>query len=199
MLYKLSEKIAYCYEQKKLIVLDTGEVKDITQKQTELLELLISKHPNSISSEEISLALWGGATSYENITQLITKLKSALDDRDKSILKNIARVGYCLPNLKAIESIDKYVDAPSAFQENDSAFLKIIRRIFISKAHAHYFYLSIAMFGLSIYTYYSSLKLPLSIDVRDKVKIEGRNIIIDLPDGQECRVDELKQEAICNE
>lgn len=80
--------------QKRMIDRD-GRIIKIRNKESELLSLLCSHYPDPLSREDIEKALWGGSYLTDNtLTQTISNLRHALDDKKHELVITIPKKGY---------------------------------------------------------------------------------------------------------
>lgn len=68
----------------------------LTNKQLKFIQLLCKNKGELVDKETIIQIVWGGATSPESLTQIVNKLRSIFDDKDKNILINYPGKGYSI-------------------------------------------------------------------------------------------------------
>ncbi|WP_145516430.1 winged helix-turn-helix domain-containing protein [Yersinia aleksiciae] len=74
-----------------------GVVVKIRNKESELLSLLCHHYPSSLSREDIEREIWGESYVTDNtLTQTISNLRNALDDKDHELVTTIPKKGYCI-------------------------------------------------------------------------------------------------------
>ncbi|AAM86742.1 transcriptional regulatory family protein [Yersinia pestis PY-13] len=72
-----------------------GKVTKIRNKESELLSLLCEYYPEPISREDIEKRLWEGSYVTDNtLTQTISNLRHALDDKKHELVVTIPKKGY---------------------------------------------------------------------------------------------------------
>ncbi|WP_261374223.1 winged helix-turn-helix domain-containing protein, partial [Yersinia similis] len=72
-----------------------GKVTKIRNKESELLSLLCDYYPESMSREDIEKRLWEGSYVTDNtLTQTISNLRHALDDKKHELVITIPKKGY---------------------------------------------------------------------------------------------------------
>ncbi|MBS0056390.1 winged helix-turn-helix domain-containing protein [Yersinia sp. Marseille-Q3913] len=74
-----------------------GAVVKIRNKESEVLSLLCHHYPSSLSREDIEKEIWGESYVTDNtLTQTISNLRNALDDKDHEIVTTIPKKGYSI-------------------------------------------------------------------------------------------------------
>ncbi|WP_432323993.1 winged helix-turn-helix domain-containing protein [Yersinia enterocolitica] len=74
-----------------------GSVFKIRNKEAEVLSLLCSHYPEALSREDIEEKIWAGSYVTDNtLTQTISNLRHALDDKEHEIVTTIPKRGYCI-------------------------------------------------------------------------------------------------------
>ncbi|NIL23374.1 transcriptional regulator [Yersinia mollaretii] len=74
-----------------------GVVVKIRNKESEVLSLLCHHYPSSLSREEIEREIWGESYVTDNtLTQTISNLRHALDDKARELVTTIPKKGYCI-------------------------------------------------------------------------------------------------------
>lgn len=74
-----------------------GGIIKIRNKESEVLSLLCSHYPDALSREDIEGTVWEGSYVTDNtLTQTISNLRHALDDKDHEIVTTIPKRGYCI-------------------------------------------------------------------------------------------------------
>lgn len=74
-----------------------GDVIKIRNKEAEVLSLLCSHYPEALSREDIEGKIWEGSYVTDNtLTQTISNLRHALDDKEHEIVTTIPKRGYCI-------------------------------------------------------------------------------------------------------
>ncbi|WP_174848663.1 winged helix-turn-helix domain-containing protein [Yersinia artesiana] len=74
-----------------------GGVIKIRNKEAEVLSLLCSHYPEALSREDIEVKIWEGSYVTDNtLTQTISNLRHALDDKEHEIVTTIPKRGYCI-------------------------------------------------------------------------------------------------------
>lgn len=74
-----------------------GAVVKIRNKESEVLSLLCHHYPSSLSREEIEREIWGESYVTDNtLTQTISNLRHALDDKARELVTTIPKKGYCI-------------------------------------------------------------------------------------------------------
>lgn len=69
----------------------------IRNKESEVLSLLCSHYPVALSREDIEEKVWEGSYVTDNtLTQTISNLRNALDDKDHELVITIPKKGYCI-------------------------------------------------------------------------------------------------------
>ncbi|WP_258179870.1 winged helix-turn-helix domain-containing protein, partial [Yersinia pseudotuberculosis] len=72
-----------------------GKITKIRNKESELLSLLCEYYPEPISREDIEKRLWEGSYVTDNtLTQTISNLRHALDDKKHELVVTIPKKGY---------------------------------------------------------------------------------------------------------
>lgn len=90
-------------ESRKLLRIDNGIFKSscesisLTHRQDQLLQCLLSAHPETLSRQQIIEKIWGSQhISQESLPQLINRTRQTLEDTSKRIIINKVGVGYKL-------------------------------------------------------------------------------------------------------
>ncbi|HAS6024891.1 TPA: helix-turn-helix domain-containing protein [Vibrio vulnificus] len=90
-------------ESRKLLRIDNGICKSscesisLTHRQDQLLQCLLSAHPETLSRQQIIEKIWGSQhISQESLPQLINRTRQTLEDTSKRIIINKVGVGYKL-------------------------------------------------------------------------------------------------------
>lgn len=74
-----------------------GCVSKIRNKEAEVLSLLCSHYPEALSREDIEEKIWEGSYVTDNtLTQTISNLRHALDDKEHEIVTTIPKRGYSI-------------------------------------------------------------------------------------------------------
>ncbi|MFL4558576.1 transcriptional regulator [Yersinia kristensenii] len=74
-----------------------GCILKIRNKESEVLYLLCSHYPEAISRENIEKKIWLGSYVTDNtLTQTISNLRHALDDKKHELVTTIPKKGYCI-------------------------------------------------------------------------------------------------------
>ncbi|CNB20280.1 transcriptional regulator [Yersinia enterocolitica] len=74
-----------------------GCVFKIRNKEAEVLSLLCTHYPEALSREDIEEKIWEGSYVTDNtLTQTISNLRHALDDKEHEIVTTIPKKGYCI-------------------------------------------------------------------------------------------------------
>ncbi|CFQ33768.1 MULTISPECIES: winged helix-turn-helix domain-containing protein [Yersinia] len=74
-----------------------GAIVKIRNKESEVLSLLCHHYPSSLSREDIEREIWGESYVTDNtLTQTISNLRNALDDKDHEIVTTIPKKGYSI-------------------------------------------------------------------------------------------------------
>ncbi|WP_174634775.1 winged helix-turn-helix domain-containing protein [Yersinia thracica] len=74
-----------------------GCITKIRNKESEVLSLLCSHYPEAISREEIEKKIWLGSYVTDNtLTQTISNLRHALDDKKHELVTTIPKKGYSI-------------------------------------------------------------------------------------------------------
>lgn len=74
-----------------------GGIIKIRNKESEVLSLLCSHYPNALTREDIEGMVWEGSYVTDNtLTQTISNLRHALDDKEHEIVTTIPKRGYCI-------------------------------------------------------------------------------------------------------
>lgn len=82
--------------QKRMINKGGSTIK-IRNKESEVLALLCHNYPISLSREDIEKEIWGGSYVTDNtLTQTISNLRNALDDKEHELVTTIPKKGYCI-------------------------------------------------------------------------------------------------------
>lgn len=62
-----------------------------------MLSLLCTHYPEALSREDIEEKIWEGSYVTDNtLTQTISNLRHALDDKEHEIVTTIPKKGYCI-------------------------------------------------------------------------------------------------------
>ncbi|KOR97960.1 hypothetical protein LO82_11090 [Vibrio vulnificus] len=90
-------------KSRKLLRIDNGICKanckpiSLTHRQDQLLQCLLSAHPETLSRQQIIEKIWGSQhISQESLPQLINRTRQTLEDTSKRIIVNKVGVGYKL-------------------------------------------------------------------------------------------------------
>lgn len=74
-----------------------GCILKIRNKESEVLSLLCSHYPEAMSRENIEKKIWSGSYVTDNtLTQTISNLRHALDDKKHELVTTIPKKGYCI-------------------------------------------------------------------------------------------------------
>lgn len=74
-----------------------GGIVKIRNKESEILSLLCSHYPTALSREDIEEKVWKGSYLTDNtLTQTISNLRNALDDKEHELVITIPKKGYCI-------------------------------------------------------------------------------------------------------
>lgn len=74
-----------------------GRTLKIRNKESEVLLFLCNHYPAALSREEIEQKVWEGSYVTDNtLTQTISNLRHALDDKGHELVMTIPKKGYCL-------------------------------------------------------------------------------------------------------
>ncbi|HHL2560522.1 TPA: transcriptional regulator [Yersinia enterocolitica] len=87
-----------------------GSVIKIRNKESEVLSLMCFYYPDVLSREDIEKKIWSESYVTDNtLTQTISNLRHALNDKEHELVITIPKKGYCLgvkPNFTANNSSD---------------------------------------------------------------------------------------------
>ena len=75
----------------------------LTKKQLEFILVFYNAGDSVVTKRQIIDAVWGGVTSPESLTQMVNRVRSILDDKDKKLLVNIPGIGYSMVFFDVIE------------------------------------------------------------------------------------------------
>ncbi|CNH51834.1 reguatory protein [Yersinia pekkanenii] len=85
------------FTPKKRMINKGGSMVKIRNKESELLFLLCHHYPSSLSREDLEKAVWEGSYVTDNtLTQTISNLRNALDDKKHELVTTIPKKGYCI-------------------------------------------------------------------------------------------------------
>lgn len=85
------------FTPQKRIINKGGSTIKIRNKESEVLALLCHNYPISLSREDIEKEIWGGSYVTDNtLTQTISNLRNALDDKEHELVTTIPKKGYCI-------------------------------------------------------------------------------------------------------
>jgi DNA-binding winged helix-turn-helix (wHTH) protein len=85
------------FTPKKRMINKGGSIVKIRNKESEVLSLLCHHYPSSISREDIEKKIWEGSYVTDNtLTQTISNLRNALDDKEHELVTTIPKKGYCI-------------------------------------------------------------------------------------------------------
>jgi hypothetical protein len=74
----------------------------LTPKAFELLEILVEQRPRAMSREELQDRLWPDTYVVDaNLPVLISEIRAALSDEDRSIIRTVQRFGYAFAGEEA--------------------------------------------------------------------------------------------------
>lgn len=84
------------FPQKRTIN-NKGRFVKIRNKESEVLLFLCNNYPAALSREEIEQKVWEGSYVTDNtLTQTISNLRHALDDKGHELVMTIPKKGYCI-------------------------------------------------------------------------------------------------------
>lgn len=99
-----------------------GSVVKLRNKESELLSLLCSHYPDCLSREMIEKEIWVGSYVTDNtLTQTISNLRNALDDKAHELVITIPKKGYCIaikPNFISNNSLDNTLPSHEYVKDN---------------------------------------------------------------------------------
>ncbi|AJI85319.1 hypothetical protein CH54_3467 [Yersinia rochesterensis] len=85
------------FTPRKRIINNRGCITKIRNKESEVLSLLCSHYPEAISREDIEKKIWLGSYVTDNtLTQTISNLRNALDDKKHELVTTIPKKGYSI-------------------------------------------------------------------------------------------------------
>lgn len=88
-------EVSFC-QKIRTIEQDGREVK-LRNKESEMLKLLCENYPEPVSRRKIEQSIWAGSYVTENtLTQTISNLRNAIDDKKHELILTIPKKGYCL-------------------------------------------------------------------------------------------------------
>ncbi|CNL21946.1 winged helix-turn-helix domain-containing protein [Yersinia aldovae] len=117
------------FTPKKRVVSRSGNDTKIRNKESEILTLLCHHYPDSISREVIEKEIWTGSYVTDNtLTQTISNLRNALDDKNHELVITIPKKGYSLgvkPNFSTSDTpVIKNVVLGNVAGERRKSFLR---------------------------------------------------------------------------
>ncbi|MCB5310097.1 winged helix-turn-helix domain-containing protein [Yersinia massiliensis] len=81
----------------KRILNKGGVVVKMRNKESEVLSLLCHHYPSTLSREDLEKEIWGDSYVTDNtLTQTISNLRHALDDKGHELVMTIPKKGYCI-------------------------------------------------------------------------------------------------------
>ncbi len=87
----------YSYSQTSGVVSKNNVLTQLRAKESALLNALIEHFPNILSREQIVKELYEGSYATDaTINQLVKRLRQALDDHQRSLIRTIPKQGYML-------------------------------------------------------------------------------------------------------
>ncbi|ATM87207.1 transcriptional regulator [Yersinia massiliensis] len=91
----------------KRILNKGGVVVKMRNKESEVLHLLCHHYPSTLSREDLEKEIWGDSYVTDNtLTQTISNLRHALDDKDHELVMTIPKKGYCISTQPILTSSD---------------------------------------------------------------------------------------------
>lgn len=74
-----------------------GKEVKLRNKESEILTLLYENYPHPVSRQQIEQSIWAGSYVTENtLTQTISNLRNAINDKNHEVIITIPKKGYCL-------------------------------------------------------------------------------------------------------
>ncbi|MGP2412478.1 winged helix-turn-helix domain-containing protein [Yersinia sp. 2553 StPb PI] len=85
------------FTPQKRIINKGGSFIKMRNKESEVLFLLCHNYPDSLTRDDIEKEIWGGSYVTDNtLTQTISNLRNALDDKAHELVTTIPKKGYCI-------------------------------------------------------------------------------------------------------
>ncbi len=84
-------------------VLSEPAFRRLTKKQLEFILVFYNAGDSVVTKRQIVDAVWAGVTSPESLTQMVNRVRSILDDKDKKLLINVPGIGYSMVFFDVIE------------------------------------------------------------------------------------------------
>lgn len=87
----------FTFDIKMRVLQRDDEIVRLRKKEADVLELLCHKYPKPVSQDDFLMEVWrGGYVTSQSIAQVIRSLRRSLEDKDKSIIITIPKLGYQL-------------------------------------------------------------------------------------------------------
>lgn len=119
-------EVSFC-QKIRTIEQDGREVK-LRNKESEMLKLLCENYPEPVSRRKIEQSIWAGSYVTENtLTQTISNLRNAIDDKKHELILTIPKKGYCLaiePKMINFDSI-KISEEPTSIVKKSTEKINI--------------------------------------------------------------------------
>lgn len=168
-----------------------GDITKIRNKEAEVLSLLCSHYPEALSREDIEGKIWGGSYVTDNtLTQTISNLRHALDDKEHEIVTTIPKRGYCIgikpdfttnTSVNGLSNTDRDLSEDisnglaNSISENTSLTNKVIISFFCSICFFVSFKMTLHYYQIKII---NVKKIPILVnldEVRDKEFLSSYN------------------------
>ncbi|CNI19352.1 reguatory protein [Yersinia frederiksenii] len=151
---------------KKRIINKKGNIIKIRNKESEVLSLLCEQYPGSLSRESLEQEIWKGTYVTDNtLTQTISNLRNALDDKDHELVMTIPKKGYCLGIKPTVVSNDLLCSIlpPNEYSinnvKNNLSFSMFVSVGLIYKVIALMFFCALFLISLKITENYYQVKI----------------------------------------
>ncbi|MFW5389527.1 winged helix-turn-helix domain-containing protein [Yersinia sp. 2542 StPb PI] len=85
------------FTPQKRMINKRGSLIKMRNKESEVLSLLCHNYPDSLTRDDIEKEIWGDSYVTDNtLTQTISNLRNALDDKAHELVTTIPKKGYCI-------------------------------------------------------------------------------------------------------
>lgn len=85
------------FTPQKRMINKRGSLIKMRNKESEVLSLLCHNYPDYLTRDDIEKEIWGGSYVTDNtLTQTISNLRNALDDKAHELVTTIPKKGYCI-------------------------------------------------------------------------------------------------------
>lgn len=85
----------FIFDSRRHVLLRDGAQVALTPKALTLLDLLIESAPDVVSKDTIYARLWPGVfVETGNLHNLVSELRNALGDEQRSVIRTVQRIGY---------------------------------------------------------------------------------------------------------